>query len=283
LDGAAPTLGGRAATLLGWLGEQLALWGLLLLPIAAVLLSGAGRARLRAGLGRLPPAGRALLTGATAVPLLVFAPLAPFSDVEANWAALHLVGAAGLLAVALRPLARLVAVAAGANLLLLSLYALHGTTGALPLPDAAGRLLRETGGYRALAAWVDALPGPVFADRYQTAAMLNFHQPGLAAGQWPGLTRPSEYLVGHISPIPATDALAAEGFTLVTRYYRAPELPGFEPTEATTVFDCGPEQSAGVAGEPGLGEAPCAAPERLWRVYRYRAEGAAPAAGGAAP
>jgi hypothetical protein len=72
--------------------------------------------------------------------------------------------------------------------LLVSLYAAHAATAALPLPHKADRVLRETNGYPALAAnmWPRWLPGRVFTDRYQTAAMLNFYGAGARPPNGPG-------------------------------------------------------------------------------------------------
>jgi hypothetical protein len=56
-----------------------------------------------------------------------------------------------------------------------------------PCPTAQKRILRETHGFEALTAEAAKLLGPVFAARYQTAAMLRFYQPRLEVNQWPGI------------------------------------------------------------------------------------------------
>jgi hypothetical protein len=71
---------------------------------------------------------------------------------------------------------------------------------ALPLMDAHQRFLRETHGLRDLAEPSARLDGPIDGDRYQDVAMPRFYQPAISATQWPGLSRPSEYLRGRIAP-----------------------------------------------------------------------------------
>jgi len=260
----------RLASLGGYLGSQLAFWGLLVIPMAAALVSHGGLRRIRADLAdRLTPVGRALLGAGTLVPLILFAAVAWISEVEANWSAMYLAAAAPLVAVAVRPLVPWAMAAAGLNLLLVSLYSVHAATGALPLPNAAERIIRETQGYEALAAHAKTLPAPVFADRYQITGMLNFYQPGLGAGQWPGITRPSEYLLGRITPIPAVASLRESGFTLITRRYQAPAIPGFVVAEAQTVIHCVGKPISVLAGTPGQDAPPCADPARQWRIYHY--------------
>jgi hypothetical protein len=184
---------------------------------------------------------------------------------------MYLATAAALAAVALqhRPLWTLAA--AVLNLALIALYALHAATGLLALPDAAERIVRETRGFDALARHAEGLPQPVFADRYQTAAMLNFYAPGIGVGQWPGITRPSEYLRGRIVPIPDPAALRASGFSLITRRYLPPPIPGFTVVDQQTLFDCGGERITVLYGDYGSRDAPCAAPAHHWDVYVFRA------------
>ncbi len=261
----------RVGSLAAYLGTQLAFWGLLLFPLGAGLLSHGGLRRFRADLAAaLSPAGRALLIGGTAVPLGLFALVSLVSPVEANWSAVYLSAAAGLLAIVARPLVGWVIAAAGLNLLLVTLYAAHAATGALPLPNAAKRILRETHGFDALAAHVADLPRPLFADRYQTVAMLNFYHPGIDATQWPGIARPSEYLGGRIARIPSMAELRQTGFSLVTNRFIAPSVPGFLVVETQTLLDC--DQSPRQVGEDagGLATAQCDKPRHAWRVYVYR-------------
>ncbi|MFW6258155.1 MAG: glycosyltransferase family 39 protein, partial [Halochromatium sp.] len=123
--------GERLSSLGGFIGEQLLLWGLLLVPIGIALwravLGADGRPfwRLDCNLGRrvngigpacdserhpepegmldaLDPAAVSLLGAAAWVPLGLFALVALGSEVEANWAAPYLIGAAPFVALLLR-------------------------------------------------------------------------------------------------------------------------------------------------------------------------------------
>ena len=263
-------IGERLASVGGYLGTQLGLWGLLLVPLFMALAGGGLRRAGRDLATTLTPAGRTLLTAGTAVPLLVFGAVAWIGDVEANWSGMYLAPAAALAAVVLRPWPRRAVLAAGLNIALVTVYAIHAATGVPPLPDAAERIVRETRGYDALAALAAGLPRPVFADRYQTAAMLNFHAPGLAAGQWPGITRPSEYMLGRLAPIPPLADLKDTGFTLITRRYLPAPIPGFEVARMQTLFDCGGPGLVVMDGDYGSEDAPCARPAHHWDVYVYR-------------
>ena len=264
--GATMTTAERGLSLLEYFATQAGLWGFIALIAALTLLSHRRPAPFRALLVReLDRPARALLTAATLFPLLFFGLVAGFSEVEPNWPAAYLIAAAPLAALFLRGTRRWAALAAGANLLLASLYVYHGATAGLPLPDSQNRILRETHGFEALAAEAARLPGPVFADRYQTVAILNFYQPGLGATQWPGITRPSEYLRGRIARgVSAQEIGRAGGFWLITRHARAPELEGYAGAKARELVDC-----AGMPLQEAAAELPCAKPLHVWRIYRY--------------
>lgn len=260
---AAPhSLAERAVSLLGYLGTQLGFWGL----IAPLLLAlpwigrpgGAGDPTLR-------PHARPLLAAAAVFPLAFFALVATTSSVEANWPAMYLLAAPALLVPRLRRVRRWVLGAAAGNLLLVSLYAVHAATAALPLPDSANRILRETHGFRALAAVAAGLDAPVYADRYQLAAMLRFYRPELKSSQWPGITRPSEYARGAIAP--RVGPRTQDGpFWLLGRRPQPPAIPGFVAETNRTLYDC-PRRPLTDASPP-----PCERPLHIWTLYRYRPE-----------
>jgi hypothetical protein len=215
-----------------------------------------------------------LLAAAALVPLLLFGAIATRGPVEPNWAALYIVGAAPLVAATVQPLARWAVAAAAVNVLLLSLYAVHAATAALPLPHGADRVLRETHGYAALATRLSGQEGPLFADRYQTAAMLNFYGAGTPVSQWPGLTRPSEYGLGRIVPIPDLDELRRSGFTLVVWKYAVPKIEGYKRVSVETFFDCRGMPLHGVSGIAWPEASPCGDDWlHVWRVLRYEAKG----------
>ena len=260
----------RLTSLAGYLGSQMAFWGLLLLPLAVAPFLSGGPRRIRRDLSAaLARPARALLTAGILVPLLLFGSVALISDVEANWSALYLACAAPVAAVVLRPVARWALVAAATNLLLVSLYAFHAATALLPLPTSTDRIMRETHGYAALADHAASLPGPVFADRYPFAAMLNFYRPELAAPQWPGITRPSEYGRGRIAPIPSLEAVRRSGFWLVAYKFSPPEIPGFTAIATQSLFDCKGQPLQVLSGGVGWDAAACEAPYHAWRIYHY--------------
>jgi 4-amino-4-deoxy-L-arabinose transferase-like glycosyltransferase len=259
------TAGDRLASIGRYAGGQLALWGLLLVPFAVAL----GRRRPAdtepVGAGTDARALPLLWAGAL-FPLLFFSLTAAFGSPEANWPAMYLMSAAPLAALALRHVGGWVWAGAAGNALLISLYALHAATAALPIGDWGNRILRETHGYQALAERVRALPGPVFADAYQTTAMLRFYQPQLAVTQWPGVTRPSEYLRGVIAkPVALAEIRSAGGFWLVGRRSAPPDIPGFRAADIVSLVDCLGEDLAEVAASTP----PCASPLRRWQIVRY--------------
>ncbi|MEA3277372.1 MAG: glycosyltransferase family 39 protein [Pseudomonadota bacterium] len=268
-----PSTPERIGAVLGYLGTQAAFWGLILLPAVAAVLRRRDRQTLRRDLAAtLDRQAGTLLAAATFFPLLLFGLIAGFSEVEPNWPGMYLISAAPLVAIVLERLWKWALAAAAGNLLLVSLYAFHGATGALPLPASHERILRETHGYAELAEKAAELEGIVFADRYQIAAMLRFYQPDLPVTQWPGITRPSEYLRGSVAePITLGDIEQAGGFWLITRNSLPPTLPGFHAHSGTVLYDCKGMSLKPTKGSGASEEAPpCDKPLHVWRLYRYR-------------
>ena len=256
----------RVSSLAGYLGTQAAFWGAILLPLVLRRWIGPRSARAASNGVDVPlPHARDLLIAATVFPLGFFALVSTFSEVQPNWPVMSLLAAAPLAALWLGAVRRWVYAAAAVNLLLVSLYAFHAATAALPLSDRQNRILRETHGFAELAQVAAGLDAPVYVDRYQTTAMLRFYRPDLDATQWPGLTRPSEYLRGWIAPRAVPDAVAGP-FWLVTRFEAPPAIAGFALERRRLLVDC--------AAEPlHDGEAmPCEEPLHTWRLYRYRPE-----------
>ncbi len=300
----------RFSSLGGFIGAQLLFWGLLLVPIGSALWR-AGRGACQGANERasqrpcwrvagtrptcdratstLDPAAVSLLGAAALVPLGVFALVALGSEVEANWAAPYLIGAAPFVALLLRRWAgddrdrRWAAsrwaggwglAAAAGNLVLISVYALYAITAFPPLPDAAGRVLRESRGFAELADYAARLPAPVVADRYQFAAMLNFYQPQLAVSQWPGMTRPSEYGRGRIAPLPDPQALRQTGFWLLAHKFSPPQISGFDAVETRSLYSCPDGRFTVIEGSAAREAGGCDDPANVWQLYRYRAAAA---------
>lgn len=256
-------------SLLSFFGTQIALWGLLAMPVLAGLFWRRGT-RSWWGSGTIDEAAKALLVTGCLVPLVFFALVAVFSEVEPNWPAVYLSSAAPLAALAAGRLWKWVMLAAGANLLVASLYVLHGATGLLPLSDGGNRILRETHGYQELAQKVAALPGPLFADRYQIAAMVRFYEPDCQITQWPGMSRPSEYLRGTIAgPVTRAQIKQSGGFRLVSRRYVPPDIPGFRLRSRDPIFDC---PGRGLIEAPKSAAELCRDPLHRWEIFDYVAE-----------
>ncbi|MBK1695070.1 glycosyltransferase [Chromatium weissei] len=289
LPPATMALGERFASVAEYLATQLAFWGVIALvlvlrlnpfqlplfdksPPPPLFQRGENKSNLLKGEHEKPPLEKGglggfnhappLLFAATLFPLGFFAVIASFSSVEANWPAMYLLTAAPLLTLWLRDWRCWLIGAAVANVLLVTVYAVHAATGALPLPNTLNRILRETHGFAELAELVDTLNAPVFADRYQTTALLRFYQPARAISQWPELSRPSEYLRGEIAPR-VEPATLQQPFWLVTRRAIPPALTGFVCTTERRVFDCAllPVQETTLA--------PCPRPLHVWQLYRY--------------
>ena len=256
------TMGERLSSLGEYLGTQAVFWGMLLLPLLLVpWLRKDSSAEARRS-PSLRPHARPLLLTATFLPLVFFGAVATFSSVEANWPVMYLLAAAPLAALRLRQASVWTYVAAGVNVTLVGFYALHAATGILPLPDSQNRVLRETHGFEDLAEVAAGLDGPVYADRYQTTAMLRFYRPDLKTTQWPGLTRPSEYLSGRIAPRIDPSQVKAP-FWLVSRFSFPPKIEGLEVDAQRTLFDC--------PGQP-LHEtrtSPCKHPLHIWHLDHY--------------
>jgi hypothetical protein len=285
-------VGEQLSSLGGFIGEQLLFWGLVLVPIGLAVWRVGWFSGWRFGGGIKPkhdcmtstldPAAVSLLGAAALVPLGLFALVALGSEVEANWAAPYLIGAVPFIARLLRRgfdsgvdggvTAWALAAAAG-NLILISLYVSYAVTAFPPLPDAAGRVLRESHGFAELADYTARLPEPVIADRYQFAAMLNFYQPQLAVSQWPGITRPSEYGRGRIAPLPNPQALRQTGFWLLTGKFSPPEITGFDAVETRSLYRCPDGRFTVIDGAATWDAGGCDEPINGWRLYRYRVNG----------
>ncbi len=264
-------LGERLLAVLEFLGIQAAFLGLMLLPLVAGLWRGRGPLRSRPLVCDRP--ARAILIAGTALPLAFFGVVASFSLVQPNWAVLYLLTGIPLALLAAQGFHRALLGAAGANVLLVSLYVLHARSGILPLPESQQRILHETHGFAALAREVEGLSGPVFADRYQLVAMTRFYAPGLAITQWPGLFRASEYLRGRVTPpLDRGEIARAGGWWLLSRDPPRPMIPGFRLQRQRLLYDCLKEgMREAIPGQPD----PCTEPIHRWWLLYYVADSSA--------
>src|SRR5262245_22591253 len=221
----------------GYVLALLAVWGALLVPIAQLAL-----ARLRR-LPRAPdpidPRVRPLLVAGAAVPAGFFGLVCLAARVEANWPAVYVLGAAPLLAAFCARRLRDTVVQAAINATLLLAVALYARA---PLGAHAGnRLVRETQGYPELAGLLATrMEGrPIFGYTHQLVAEINFHAPQLAVRQWPGMTRPSEYLRRAEWSRDTVESLQSAGeLWLVIDVPVPPRLPGFGPAHAFAAYLC---------------------------------------------
>jgi len=224
-----------------FLASQFLLWGFFALPII-VMLGSVARRRQRTTLLEIPqPALQPLMAAAALVPLGVFGSIAIFAKVEAHWAAVYMLAAPVFLVGFFQGRGRLLAGLTLLNVLLIGGALIHErhadtTTRGNPRRD---RLLRETHGYRQMAAHLATLPLPVLTENYQLNAMVNFYEPKIAAAQWPGLARKSEFVWRpQWQTILKADLDRSGGFYLLTNNGLPPRLPGFTPTAMTEIADC---------------------------------------------
>jgi 4-amino-4-deoxy-L-arabinose transferase-like glycosyltransferase len=261
---------------LEFIGGQVLLWGALLFGYGSAILTTLRQVgsvglytQFRDRWQRFPTIAHTILLAATLVPLLTFASIAWLSDVEANWSAMYLITAAPLITIGLALSIRWVLASAVINVIILSYLTLHITTN-LPTGIDHHRSQWETHGFAALAhamRQVSSPPTPVFADRYQLAAMINFYEPGFVVGQWPGITRPSEFSRATLAPLPHHITLQEQGFWLLTQKPTPITIAGFHITQHYFWLDC--LGSSVVVTD----ETACRQPLRMWRYYHYQANG----------
>lgn len=215
-----------------YVGGQLLLWGLLLIPVLYSLLKSKRRSAQWTS-----PAHKTLTIAATIVPLLIFGILSPFQHVEANWPAMYCVAAALLLGQYCTLPPKKLLIAAAINMLLFLILLLHANS---PLPFVKqDRLLKETTGYRDLAFYLKDLDKPLFSDTYQNVSQLKFYNPALSAQQWPGITRTSEIVRRmEMNPWRWADLRKAGAFYLLTDNLLPPFIPGAEISDMREILDC---------------------------------------------
>lgn len=260
----------RLNNILGYLGGQLGLWGLLLIPIGMALFQ-----KRQAPPTWPKPELKALAWAAALVPVGLFAFLSPFQTIEANWPAMYLVGAALVLSQSYRlPEKTLIGTAIGNLLitLLLTLHNHHPLPGTRPHKD---RLLKETHGYHDLGAYLQTLPGPVLMDTYQNVSQLSFYAPTLKTQQWPGMARTSEIMRREaMNPWRWADLQKAGEFYVLSDNFIPHHIPGAELIQLTEVLDCfGVGIRTTVAFSAENYQRPCSPRVHRWSLAHYKVVG----------
>ncbi|MBM4251277.1 MAG: glycosyltransferase family 39 protein [Deltaproteobacteria bacterium] len=253
----------------GYYGSQIAAWGGLLGAVYVSMRRRDGDKDAHTG-ETIYPELKSLMIAATAVPLIVFGLISLGSKVEANWSAMYLLTAAGLLTPHLKYKSKFVYFGLMANLAVILLLLVHALTGLLPVRPDRDRLLAETHGYAALAARLDQLERPVYADSYQITAMANFYGHSRTLKQWPGITRDSEFVRRpEMAGGQDVSLQKAGGFWLVTT-----DLPrtvtGYVAKEMMQLRDCKDGELQVISSsEPRESADRCARPVHQWYLVRY--------------
>jgi 4-amino-4-deoxy-L-arabinose transferase-like glycosyltransferase len=256
-----------------YIGGQLGIWGLLLIPILYGLFR--GRKREFASSTRSPwtsPAHGALILAAGIVPILVFLPLSLVQHVEANWPAMYCIGASAILVRYARPPQGLLVLALVGNLAFSLLISWH-TSFPLHLgPPDKDRLLRETHGYKDLAAVLKELPpAPIFADTYQNVSAVAFYAPAIKIAQWPGIARTSE-IQRRKAMNPWTWASVKDegGFFLLMDNFVPPFIPGAAIDSLIELMDCPGQGVVMTKANPGgIYRRPCDNRVHRWSLAYY--------------
>ncbi len=217
-----------------YLGSQLGLWGLLILPILAAIIM-----RQRRTHSWRKPELKALAFASFLVPLLLFGLLSPFQNIEANWPAMYLIGASAIIAQSYRLHEKALLWAAAGNLFITLLLSFHIHFPIFSQKPHKDRLLKESHGYEELAAYLKNLPGPVLVDTYQNTSQIAFYAPSLKVQQWPGVARTSELIRrAEFNPW-RWQALQKEGgFYLLMDNFVPPHIPGTEISQLSEILDC---------------------------------------------
>jgi 4-amino-4-deoxy-L-arabinose transferase-like glycosyltransferase len=257
----------RLNNFIGYVGGQIGLWGLLLVPLCMAMFK-----RQKTVPNWPKPELKALAWAAAVVPITLFGLLSPFQFIEANWPAMYLIGAAIVLTQYYRLSEKALLAGAAFNLLITLLLTLHNHH---PLPGTKphrDRILKETHGYDKLSAYLQTLPAPVLMDTYQNASQLAFYAPSLKIQQWPGVARTSELIRREgMNPWRWEELQKVGEFYLLMDNFIPQRIPGTELVELTEVLDCfGDGIKTTVAFSSETYTRPCQKRIHRWILGRYK-------------
>jgi hypothetical protein len=214
-----------------------------------------------------------LIKCSTIVPLVFFGLLSPFTKIEANWPAMHMMGLAIWLAASKPINPKLILGAFTFHvLLLLSLGLILYKPELLP-KNRNNRLLLESRGFQALGDWAQLnSPRHVIAvDSYQLKSALRFHAPNVDVVQWPGFTRDSEYTRGRQNDlILERKILDQNNFSVISTNDTPMTILGFEATSFRGIRVCA-DGSIGIFSETEV-RLPCEKGLREWWITDYKAQ-----------
>lgn len=272
---------GLAAALRRWLGSfklsyarhlvefmagQLLLWGFLLIPI---ILSRVRKRRRVFHHGDLNDRALVLLGSATLVPLAFFGIISIFIKVEANWAALYLLGASPLLVKKIESYRSWTYSAATLNIALLVLATHHSGNPILYSPR--DRILKETSGFKTLSTYLSQTQEPIFGDTYQLTSMLRYYSPHLDIGQWPRISRDSHFTFAK--SLGRTRESLSTGFTLITSEQMPPKIKGFSVGARQLFSDCYGSKAPQVKSYGAVVSGPkTCRPIHKWQILEYKAK-----------
>ncbi len=255
-----------------YLGGVTALWGgyalitLLYLVKRKIRLQPLNHSQANAALS-------ALIKSSVLVPLVFFGLLSPFTKIEANWPAMHMMGLAIWIGASRQISPKLIF---GVFTFHIALFLGLGLI--LYKPDILqksrnNRLLLESRGFQALANWAqsNSLSEAIAVDSYQLKSTLRFHAPNLDVVQWPGFTRDSEYTRGRDDDLNLERKIRNQNKFLAISTSDTPmTIPGFDATSFRGIRVC-PDGSIGIFSEMST-KLPCEKGLREWWITEYKTQ-----------
>jgi 4-amino-4-deoxy-L-arabinose transferase-like glycosyltransferase len=202
------------------------------------------------------------------IPFVFFGAISLITKVEANWAGVHILGLGIAIATRTKKIDVVLVTGLLIHLGFFSAFAIAPER----IAERAGlkRIQKEISGYDQLAATLDSVDIPIFADTYQTVSMLRFLLPDRTIQQWPGLARPSE-LTRNPQPEHWLERTRKDGFMLILSGESLPWLEGFTATQAARIVICpGNLRQVFRAGQAQDAKQVCTDQIKSWLVAEYR-------------